>query len=62
MLKASIWRAALIVVVKFQHRSRDNPSVFARSWRSVGMQPNHAIDSDTWQAPLALARARHCER
>jgi len=24
------------------------------------MLPNHAIDSDTWQAPLrALARARH---
>jgi hypothetical protein len=25
-------------------------------------EPNPAIDSDTWQAPLALARARHCER
>jgi hypothetical protein len=26
------------------------------------VQPNNAVDSDTWQAPLALARARHCER
>jgi len=26
------------------------------------MKPNAAMDSDTWQAPLALARSRRCER
>ena len=26
------------------------------------MRSNHTIDSDTWQAPPALARAHHCKR
>jgi len=26
------------------------------------MKPNAAMDSDAWQAPLALARSRDCER
>lgn len=28
----------------------------------ASLSSNRAIDSDTLQAPMALARARHCER
>ena len=43
------------------HRTRD--SAHARGHTLVRpMLPNPEIDSDTWQAPLALARTRHCER
>ena len=42
------------------HRTRD--PAHARGHTLVRpMLPDPAIDSDAWQAPLALARAHHCE-
>src|SRR6266849_2123558 len=59
----ALWKPGYHFAERNGHTCRRRSlSILRKTLLRGAMQPNCAIDSDTMQSPMALARARHCGR